>query len=71
MAMLSISLGIVNLVPVPVLDGGQILFFLLEAVRGRPVSHQFRERAQQIGVLFLVALMLAVLVFDIHRLFEG
>lgn len=71
MAMLSISLGIVNLVPVPVLDGGQILFFLMEAIRGRPVSHQFRERAQQIGVLFLVALMLAVLVFDIHRLFEG
>ncbi|MFT4979235.1 MAG: regulator of sigma E protease [Myxococcota bacterium] len=71
MAMLSISLGIVNLVPVPVLDGGQILFFLMEAIRGRPVPHQFRERAQQIGVLFLVALMLAVLVFDIHRLFEG
>lgn len=71
MAMLSISLGIVNLVPVPVLDGGQILFLLMELIRGRPVSHRFREMAQQIGVLFLVALMLAVLVFDIHRLFAG
>ncbi|MEL6344255.1 MAG: RIP metalloprotease RseP [Myxococcota bacterium] len=71
MALLSISLGIVNLVPVPVLDGGQILFFLMEAIRGRPVSHTLRERAQQLGVLFLVALMMMVLVFDIHRLFEG
>jgi regulator of sigma E protease len=71
MAMLSISLGIINLVPVPVLDGGQILFFLVEAIRGRPVSHVIRERAQQIGVLFIVMLMLMVLVFDIRRLFVG
>ena len=71
MALLSISLGIVNLVPVPVLDGGQILFYLAEAVRGRPLPHALRERAQQLGVLFLVMLMLAVLVFDIQRLFEG
>lgn len=71
MALLSISLGIVNLLPVPVLDGGQALFFLMESVRGRPVSVAFRERAQQIGVLFLVALMLAVLVMDINRLFQG
>ena len=52
MALLSISLGIVNLLPVPVLDGGQALFFLMEAVRGRPVSVAFRERAQQIGGVF-------------------
>lgn len=69
--MLSISLGIVNLLPVPVLDGGQLLFFTVEAVRGRPLSHRLRERAQQVGVLFLVLLMLSVLVFDITRLFEG
>ena len=47
MGILSISLGIVNLLPVPVLDGGQLLFFLLEAVRGRPVSVALR-RAQQL-----------------------
>ncbi len=64
---LSISLGIVNLLPVPVLDGGQILFAALEGVRGRPVSVVFRERAQQVGVLLLVLLMLSVLVFDINR----
>ena len=69
--MLSISLGIVNLLPVPVLDGGQLLFFTVEAVRGRPLSHRLRERAQQVGVLFLVLLMLSVLVFDITRLFDG
>jgi regulator of sigma E protease len=71
MAMLSISLGIINLVPVPVLDGGQILFYLIEGIRGRPVSHVIRERAQQIGVLFLVLLMMMVLVFDIRRWLVG
>jgi len=69
--MLSISLGIVNLLPVPVLDGGQLLFFTVEAVRGRELSPRLRERAQQVGVLFLVLLMLSVLVFDITRLFDG
>jgi regulator of sigma E protease len=67
LAGLSISLGIVNLLPIPVLDGGQLLFFLLEAVRGRPVSVALRERAQQLGVLFMVLLMLTVLVWDIQR----
>ncbi|MBM76329.1 MAG: hypothetical protein CMK59_13070 [Proteobacteria bacterium] len=71
MSMLSISLGIINLVPVPVLDGGQILFYLAEAVRGRPLSPRIREAAQQIGVLFLVLLMLTVLFFDINRLLGG
>ena len=51
----------------PVLDGGQILFAALEGIRGRPVSVVFRERAQQVGVLLLVLLMLSVLVFDINR----
>jgi regulator of sigma E protease len=69
MGVLSISLGIVNLLPVPVLDGGQLLFFLLEAVRGRPVSVALRERAQQIGVIFMVVLMISVLVMDLQKLF--
>lgn len=71
MGILSISLGIVNLLPVPVLDGGQLLFFLLEAVRGRPVSVALRERAQQIGVIFMVVLMISVLVMDLQKLFGG
>ena len=70
MGMLSISLGIINLLPVPVLDGGQFLFYAAEGLRGRPLSLAIRERAQQIGVLFLVLLMMSVLFFDIRRLFE-
>ncbi|MDP6935355.1 MAG: site-2 protease family protein, partial [Myxococcota bacterium] len=71
MGMLSLSLGIINLLPVPALDGGQFLFYLLEGIRGRPLSLAFRERAQQVGVLFLVILMLCVLVFDINRAIQG
>jgi regulator of sigma E protease len=71
LAGLSLSLGIVNLLPVPVLDGGQLLFFTIEGIRGRPVSAALRERAQQIGVLLLVMLMLTVLILDINRLFEA
>lgn len=67
MGLLSISLGIVNLLPVPVLDGGQILFYAVEGLRGRPLSAAVRERAQQVGVLFLVLLMMAVVVFDLNR----
>ena len=70
MGMLSISLGIINLLPVPVLDGGQFLFYAVEGLRGRPLSLAVREKAQQIGVLFLVLLMMSVLFFDIRRLFE-
>ena len=68
---LSISLGIINFLPVPVLDGGQFLFYLLEGIRGRPLSLALRERAQQVGVLMIVLLMLTVLVTDIHRLIEN
>jgi regulator of sigma E protease len=56
---------------VPVLDGGQFLFYLVEAIRGRPLPLAMRERAQQIGVLFLIALMLTVLAFDITRCIEA
>jgi regulator of sigma E protease len=70
MGMLSISLGIINLLPVPVLDGGQFLFYAIEGLRGRPLSLAIRERAQQLGVLFLVLLMMSVLFFDLRRLFE-
>jgi regulator of sigma E protease len=68
---LSISLGIINFLPVPVLDGGQFLFYLLEGIRGRPLSLALRERAQQIGVLMVVLLMLTVLVTDLHRLIKS
>ena len=71
MSMLSISLAVVNLLPFPVLDGGQLLFYTVEAIRGKPLPLRIRERAQQIGVLFLFLLMLFVLVFDINRWLSG
>ena len=67
LALFSLSLGVVNLLPVPVLDGGHILFYTLEAVRGRPVSREIRERTQMIGVLVLAVVMLLVIVMDIDR----
>ena len=68
MGAISTSVAIINLLPAPVLDGGRILFFTIEAIRGRPVSLIFQERAQQIGVLALVLLTMVVLVADIQRL---
>ncbi|MSQ03390.1 MAG: RIP metalloprotease RseP [Myxococcales bacterium] len=70
MALLSISLGVLNLLPVPVLDGGQIVMYLAEWVRGRPLPYRLRERLQQVGVLMLVTLFLVVSVWDVRRRFE-
>ncbi len=67
MGQLSISLGVLNLLPVPVLDGGQIVMYAAELVRGRPLPVRLRERLQQVGVVMLLTLLLFVLVFDIHR----
>ncbi|TNE84372.1 MAG: RIP metalloprotease RseP [Deltaproteobacteria bacterium] len=67
----SISLGLINLLPIPVLDGGQILFYSLEGIRGRPLPLAVRERIQMAGVLFLVGLMLLVTVFDVNRVLFG
>jgi len=71
MGAISLSLGIVNLLPVPVLDGGQILFYTIEGIRGRPLSLRLRERIQMVGVLLLVALVLVVTFNDITRVLTG
>jgi regulator of sigma E protease len=71
MSLISISLGVMNLMPLPVLDGGQLIFYLFEAIRGKPLPIRWRERIQQVGVLFLVFMMLFVLVFDIERWISG
>ncbi|PTL37167.1 RIP metalloprotease RseP [Candidatus Methylomirabilis limnetica] len=67
-AVLSINLAILNLLPIPILDGGHLLFSLIEAVRGKPVSLQKREMAQQVGMAMLVALMIFAFYNDIFRL---
>ena len=68
-AILSINLGVINLFPVPILDGGHILFFTIEAVIGRPVSLRKREIAQQVGLFLLISLMLFAFYNDIMRFF--
>lgn len=68
MAILSINLGVINLFPIPVLDGGHILFYLIEIVMRREVSVKVRELAQQIGFAMLLMLMLFVIFIDIERL---
>jgi regulator of sigma E protease len=70
-AIVSINLGILNLLPVPVLDGGHILFFLIEAVFRKPLSIRTREIAQQIGIFLLMMLMVFAFYNDIMRLFTG
>lgn len=69
-AVLSINLGILNLLPIPVLDGGHLLFFLVEAVIGRPVAVKHREMAQQVGIFLLMLLMVYAFYNDIARFFE-
>ncbi|MDA8404461.1 MAG: RIP metalloprotease RseP [Desulfobacteraceae bacterium] len=69
-ALISVNLGILNLFPVPVLDGGHLLFFFIEAVIRRPVSLKTREIAQQVGDFLLLMLMVFVFYNDIMRLFE-
>jgi regulator of sigma E protease len=69
MALLSVNLGIINLLPIPVLDGGHLLFFLIEAVIGKPVNIKMRERAQQVGIFVLILLMIFVIYNDIDKVF--
>jgi len=68
-AVISINLAIINLLPIPVLDGGHLLFFAIEAVKGRPVSIKVREVAQQVGLFILILLMILVFYNDITRIF--
>ncbi|MFQ5682630.1 MAG: RIP metalloprotease RseP [Candidatus Binatia bacterium] len=69
-AVLSINLGVLNLLPVPVLDGGHLLFFVIELLLGRPVKLQVRERAQQVGLFVLILVMVFASYNDISRFFE-
>ena len=70
MAIISVSLGILNLLPLPVLDGGQIVFVLIEKVIRRPLPDKIQIVFQQIGVGALLFLMVFALYNDIIRLFS-
>ncbi len=69
MALISINLAILNLLPIPPLDGSHLFFFLVEFVRGKPVSVRKRELAQQIGMVLLISLMMLITYNDILRFF--
>ncbi len=70
MAVISINLGILNLLPVPILDGGLIIFLLIELVIGKPISIKKRDLAQKVGLFLLIFLMVVVFYNDISRLFH-
>jgi regulator of sigma E protease len=67
MALISVNLGLINLLPIPVLDGGHLFFFLVEAVRRRPISLRAREVASLVGVSVLVVLMAVAFKNDVER----
>ncbi|WCM52482.1 RIP metalloprotease RseP [Pseudomonas sp. WJP1] len=68
LAYLSISLGVLNLLPIPVLDGGHLLFYLIEWARGRPLSDRVQGWGIQIGISLVIGVMLLALVNDLGRL---
>ncbi len=70
-ALISVNLAILNLLPIPALDGGHLFFFLIEAVIRRPVPLKVRQGAQQVGVALLLFLMAMVFYNDIERLFTN
>jgi regulator of sigma E protease len=71
MAVISLNLGIFNLLPIPILDGGHILFLLIESVKGSPVSTRIMEISHQVGLALLLALMLFVCYNDVIRLSQN
>lgn len=68
MALLSVNLAVLNLLPIPVLDGGHLLFYIIEMISGKEINIRWREAAQQIGFVFLILLMIFVFIIDIERL---
>lgn len=67
-AVISVNLAVLNLLPIPMLDGGHLLFFLIEAVLGRPLSLRKRELAQQVGLVLLLVVMVLALYNDLARM---
>jgi regulator of sigma E protease len=70
-AVISISLGILNLLPIPLLDGGHLMYYIAEIIKGSPVSEKIMEAGQQIGLVLLIGLMVIAFYNDINRLITG
>jgi regulator of sigma E protease len=71
LALISISLGVLNLLPIPLLDGGHLLYYSVELVKGSPVSEGLWEAGQKVGIALLVTMMAFALYNDISRLILG
>lgn len=71
LALISVSIGILNLLPIPMLDGGHLMYYVAELVKGKPVSEQAQLFGQKIGFILLASLMAFALLNDISRLFGG
>ncbi len=70
MGVISVNLGILNLLPVPILDGGFVVFLLIELIIGRPLGIRKREMAQKAGLVLLMMLMAVVMYNDVARLLK-
>jgi len=68
MAVVSISLGVLNLLPIPVLDGGHLMYYLAELIKGSPVSEKVQLLGQQVGMVLLGLLMVVAFYNDVMRL---
>ena len=71
LALISISLGVLNLLPVPLLDGGHLMYYMFEILKGRPISDRAIEIGQHVGMALLFTLMAFALYNDINRLISG
>ena len=71
LGVLNINLGVMNLLPVPVLDGGHLLFAVIEKVRGKPVSERIRSIASYVGLALIIGLLLVAFWNDIRMLILG
>jgi regulator of sigma E protease len=70
LAVVSISLGVLNLLPIPVLDGGHLLYYFVEAIKGSPVSERVMIWGQQLGIIVLIGLMMLAFYNDFTRIFQ-
>ena len=70
-AVLSISIGLINLFPIPLLDGGHLMYYIAEALRGRPLSERVQEYGFRVGLAFVIGLMIFATFNDILNLTRG
>lgn len=71
LALISISLGVLNLLPIPLLDGGHLMYYVVEIIKGSPVSERAMEFGQRVGLALLLVIMAFAFYNDINRLFSG